>query len=55
MKTGTFFNATDSHDLRNVVIISNDGKHIRFVDPRKEDISASRGDVVAILLAAKAK
>lgn len=54
--TRTFFNASDStHDLCNIVIISKNGKHIRFVDPRKEDVSASRGDVVALMLAEKAK
>ncbi|MEZ6136787.1 MAG: hypothetical protein R3C53_17975 [Pirellulaceae bacterium] len=51
-----FFDASElTHDLHNIVIISENGKHIRFVDPRNEHIIASRGDVVAILLASKAK
>ena len=53
--TSKFFDASDlRHDLHDIVIISENGKHIRFVDPRKEDIVASRGDVVAILLASEA-
>ncbi len=44
-------------DLANVVIISNDGRSVRFVDfeARKSDISVKRGEVVAFLLAETAK
>ena len=54
--TAKFFDAHRiRHDFRTIAIISNNGKSIRFVDPRNEDVNASRGDVVVILLSEKAK
>lgn len=54
--TSKFFNVSDlTHDLSNTVIISNKGKQVRLVDPHNKDINATRGDVVAILLNAKAE
>ncbi len=46
-----------SNDLANVVIISNNGCSIRFVDVdrRVEKIAIKRGDVVAFLLSEKSK
>ena len=44
-------------DLANVVIISNNGRSIRFVDAvqQNEKIAVKRVDVVAFLLAEKIK
>ena len=54
--TVIFFHANASrNDLKNIAIISDNGKSVRFIDPKKENLAVTRGDVVAILLAANAK
>ena len=54
--TVSFFAADPlRNDLKNIAVISDSGKSVRFVDPRKENLAVSRGDVIAILLADHAK
>ena len=51
-----FFDAqAPKNDLRNIVIISENGLSVRFVDREKQNVVASRGDVVVILLTDIAK
>ena len=54
--TARFFNArSNKNDLKKIVVISDNGRSIRFVDSKENSVVASAGDVVAILLNDDAK